>query len=120
MLEEEEKTDPRTLTKRILECKHESLGRSTIDGIEVEGFRTTDPNYWGGNPSQENLRQGDFKIWVDVKTRLPVRYDFTYSNFDQMGDKIIEHVHFVMHDFQWDVPVDAAEFEPVIPDDYTE
>ena len=24
-----------------------------------------------------------------------------------------------MHDFQWDVPVDAAEFEPVIPDDYT-
>jgi phosphotransferase system IIB component len=37
-----------------------------------------------------------------------------------MGDKIIGHKHVVMHDYQWDVPVDAAEFEPPpIPDDYT-
>ena len=57
-------------------------------------------------------------MWVDVKTRLPVRYDFTYAHFDQRGDKIIEPEHFVMHDFQWDVPVDVAEFKPVIPDDY--
>jgi hypothetical protein len=27
--------------------------------------------------------------------------------------------HYAMHDFQWDIPVAAAEFEPVIPDDYT-
>ncbi len=116
MWEEQEKLDPRTLTKRILECKHQSLGRSTIDGIEVEGFQTTDPNLLF---YRLNKVEVDAKMWVDVKTRLPVRYDFTYSHFDQMGDKIIEHVHVVMHDFQWDVPVDAAEFEPVIPDDYT-
>jgi hypothetical protein len=36
-----------------------------------------------------------------------------------MGDKIIWREHLVMHDFQWDVLVDAAEFEPVIPNDYT-
>jgi hypothetical protein len=36
-----------------------------------------------------------------------------------MGDKIIKHDHVVLHDFQWDVVVDASEFEPVIPDDYT-
>ena len=56
-------------------------------------------------------------MWVDVKTRLPVRFDFTTAYFDQMGDKM--SMHLVIHDFQWDVPVDAAEFEPVIPDDYT-
>ena len=108
--------DPRTLTKRILEYKGESMGRATIDGIEVEGFQTTDPN-WIGN--RENKREVDVKMWVDVKTRLPVRYEFTYAYWDQMGDKIIEQEHFVMHDFQWDVVVDSADFEPVIPDDYT-
>jgi hypothetical protein len=108
-------SDPRTMTKQILECKYKSMGRATIDGIEVEGFQTTDPN-WLGN--MKDKVEVDVKIWVDVKTRLAVRYDFTYAYFDQMGDKIIKHEHFVMHDFQWDVPVDAAEFKPVIPDDY--
>ena len=105
-------TDPRTSLKRILKTKYESIGRATIDGIEVEGFRTTDhnttdPNLWF-----------DIKIWVDVKTRFPVQCDSTTAWFDQMGDS--QTMHVVMHDYQWDVPVDAAEFEPpVIPDDYT-
>ncbi len=102
--------DPRAIIKGILKCKYESLGRSTIDGIEVEGFQTMDPNYL----LYENPGRGQFyvKIWVDVKTRLPVRFE-EFS----MGDKM--HQHYVMHDFKWDVLVDAAEFEPVIPDDYT-
>jgi len=106
--------DPHRLVKKILKCKYESLGRSTIDGIEVEGFRTTDPN-WVGN--SKNILEVDVKMWVDVKTRLPVRFDFTTAYFDQMGDKM--SMHLVIHDFQWDVVVAAAEFEPVIPDDYT-
>jgi hypothetical protein len=109
-------SDPRTYLKKILACKYESMGRATIDGIEVEGFQTTDPNLEGNS---ENKVEVDVKMWVDAKTRLPVRYDSTTAYFDQMGDKIIKHVHIVLHDFQWDVPVDAAEFKPVIPDDYT-
>ena len=35
--------DPHRLVKKILACKYESMGRATIDGIEVEGFQTTDP-----------------------------------------------------------------------------
>lgn len=108
--------DPRTMTKRILECKYKSLGETTIDGIEVEGFQTTDPNWSGNNPS---MSQVDVKMWVDVKTQLPVRYDYTYVLFDPNEDKIIERDNYVVHDFQWDLVVDAAEFEPVIPDDYS-
>jgi hypothetical protein len=117
----QEINDQRTLLKKIVACKHESLGRSTIDGIEVEGFQTTDPNWlFNYHINSKNKIEVDVKMWADVKTRLPVRYDFTYAYFDQMGDKIIRRQHYVMHDFQWDVPVvDAAEFEPVIPDDYT-
>jgi hypothetical protein len=109
--------DARSLTKTILKYKYESLGRSTIDGIEVEGFRTTDPNYRRDINEGESKIQADQKIWVDVKTRLPVRYDFTDVLFYQKGNKK-QYEHYVMHDFQWDVPVAAADFEPVIPDDY--
>lgn len=103
---QQQNNDPRLMIKQILDCKYESLGILTIDGIEVEGFQTSDPNYLGGM-----MGQVDIKVWVDVKTQLPVRSEMSM----QMGDV---QMHAVMHDFQWDVTVDAAEFEPVIPEDY--
>ncbi len=113
---EEKKNDPRAMIKEILKCKYESLGRSTIDGIEVEGFQTRDPNYFLDETPVRRQFYG--KIWVDVKTRLPARFESNISqDIDRMGNKI--HSHIMMHDFKWDVLVDAAEFEPVIPDDYT-
>ena len=99
--------DPRVMVQQILDCDYTSLGRSTLDGVEVEGFQTTDPKFMGGM-----MGQVDAKIWVDIKTQLPVQ-----SEIDMQMDQM--HMHAVMHDFQWDVSVDAAEFEPVIPDDYT-
>ena len=103
----EHMSDPNTLTRQILKGKYESMGRSVVDGIEVEGFRTTDPNYW-----HPTVREIDAKIWVDVKTQLPVRYDVTCAHFDNVGQQM------VYHNFEWDVPIDAAEFKLVIPDDY--
>ncbi|MBN1974233.1 MAG: hypothetical protein JW787_11375 [Sedimentisphaerales bacterium] len=103
--------DPSSRLKRILKFKYESMGRSTIDGVEVEGFRTTDPNHGESKNSKV-----DIKLWVDVKTLLPMRYDSLESEEDiQRGDKIITHW---VDDYQWDVSVDAAEFEPIIPDGY--
>jgi outer membrane lipoprotein-sorting protein len=104
--------DPSSMVKQILDCDYTSLGRSTIDGIEVEGFRTTDPNYLSGM-----LGAVDIKIWVDVKTYLPVRAEMDVNL--KMGEASNMHMRGVIHSFQWDVSVDAAEFEPVIPDDYT-
>jgi hypothetical protein len=104
--------DPVDFLKKVVGSKYNSLGIATIDGNEVEVFQTTDPNCASGyfeNP------QVDIKIWVDVKTHLPVRFESNITG--QVGDRI--SVQLVMYDFQWDVPVDAAEFEPVIPDDYT-
>jgi hypothetical protein len=100
-----EENDPRVVIKGILECEHTSLGRSTIDGIEVEGFQTTDPAW--------SIGQAEVEIWVDVKTKLPVLMEVRKTGGNET------HMRMTFHDFQWDVPVDAAEFEPVIPDDYT-
>jgi outer membrane lipoprotein-sorting protein len=105
-----ENNDPRVMVEQILQCGYTGLGRSTIDGVEVEGFQTTDPNYQGGI-----IGPVDVKIWVDVKTQLPVRSEMDVQM--QMGGEM--HMHMVIHDFQWDVSVDASEFEPVIPDNYT-
>ncbi len=102
-----ENYDPSSMLKQILECKHESLGRSVIDGVEVEGFHTTDPNYPAAVAGQV-----DMNIWVDVKTKLPVREEMDM----QMGDM---HMHAVVHSFQWNCPVDASTFKPDIPPDYT-
>lgn len=100
-----EQNDPRTLIKRILEFENTSLGRSTIDGIEVEGFSTTDP----GGP----MGQAEVKIWIDVETKFPVRMEVRKNGGNDKSMCV------TFYDFEWDVPVDATEFEPVIPDDYT-
>jgi outer membrane lipoprotein-sorting protein len=99
--------DPGAMLKQILDCKYESLGRSTVEGVEVEGFQTTDPNYLGGA-----MGQVDVKIWVDVKTQLPVRSEMDM----QMGDM---QIHGLVYNFQWNYPVAADTFKPVIPADYT-
>jgi len=99
--------DPSSMLKQILECKYESLGRSVIDGVEVEGFHTSDPNYNAGTEGQV-----DVTIWVDVKTQLPVREETDML----MGEM---HIHVIVHSFQWNCLVDADTFKPVIPADYT-
>jgi hypothetical protein len=109
----QENYDPSSMLKGILDCKYESLGRSVIDGVDVEGFQTTDPNYMGETPGRV-----DVKIWVDVKTRLPVRSETDVQIEDmQVGDM---QIHGVVHDFQWNYPVDANTFKPVILADYTD
>jgi outer membrane lipoprotein-sorting protein len=102
-----ENYDPSSMLARILECKYESLGRSTLDGVDVEGFHATDPDYLAGMGGQ-----ADVKIWVSVETQLPVRMEIDI----QMGEM---KTHGVMDNYQWGVAVTAADFKPVIPDDYT-
>jgi outer membrane lipoprotein-sorting protein len=105
-----EYNDPRFIVRQILACKHTSLGKSVIDGVEVERFQTTDPNFFGSAFGQAETK---VEIWVDVTTRLPMRLELEADKDDTM------RIHALACDFQWDVSVDAAEFEPVIPDDYT-
>ncbi len=101
-----ETNDPGQMLEQILNCDYESMGQSRIDGVDVEGFRMTDPNYMAGIVSEP-----DVKIWVDVKTQLPVRSEIS---MDMGGMKM----RGVVHDFQWNYPVDANTFTVVIPPDY--
>jgi hypothetical protein len=113
--------DPGKLLKDLMACNYENLGRSTIDGYDVEGFHTADPNYRSSFSRfviMDPQVKVDVKIWVDVKTRLPVRYEERGSGLDEMEYPVV--VESIMTDFEWDIPVTAAEFEsPPLPDGYT-
>ena len=100
--------DPRVIIKQLMGCEYTELGRSVIDGVVVEGFKTTDPQYAMGMAEDINTT-----LWVDVKTWLPVLLEMDIKMNEKMSMKGI------VYDYQWDIPVDAGEFKPVIPDDYT-
>jgi len=104
-------SDPREIVKQFTSAEYAELGRSTIDGIGVEGIETTDPKVFGG-------QFGDCvgRLWVDVDTQLPVRIEMEITM--EAAGKTVQ-TSMVMYDFQWDVEIDPVVFEPNIPDDYT-
>jgi hypothetical protein len=113
-----ENNDPRVIVKQLLSCDHASLGQSVIDGIQVEGFQTTDPNYNGGFVGISDMvgwenEKVDVKLWVDVKTSLPVRLEENIVKKQGMS------FHEVSDDFRWNVAVNTDDFTPVIPEGYS-
>jgi len=114
----EEYYDPRAMIKHFLSCDHTSLGQSVIGGITVEGFQTTDLAYNGSFSDQAHQfmpqpEKVNAKIWVDVNTFLPVRAE------EEIVTKKGTRMHGVSYDFRWNVVVNADDFEPNIPDGYT-
>jgi hypothetical protein len=99
--------DPREMVKAMLKTNYVELGKSEIDGVEVEGYETVDPNLMAGIAEEVRL-----VLWIDVDTWLPFRTDMTMKmNKDSEMNGVIY--------YYWDVPVAADSFKPVVPDDYT-
>jgi hypothetical protein len=112
----EQYNEPRAIIKQILNCSHKSLGQSIIDGITVEGFRTTDLAYGGGFFGEaartEDPQKVDVKLWVDLKTFLPVRLE------EDIVKKDGTQLHEVSYDFRWNVIINPDDFVPEILEDY--
>jgi hypothetical protein len=103
----QQNNDPRDIIKRMMGSEYTELGRSTIDGVEVDGFQTTDPAALAGVGENVTLT-----LWVDAGSWLPVRSEIE----SKMGDQM--QVHVVVSEFNWDISVTADDFKPVIPDDF--
>ncbi len=102
----EQYEDPAEYLKEFLACPHKELGRSVIDGVEVEGIEVRDPPTEHGK-----LANGIGRLWVDVQTELPVRIEIE-------GAADGAAVRWLM-EFKWSEAVPASVFEPNIPRDYT-
>ncbi|UCD50111.1 MAG: zf-HC2 domain-containing protein [Phycisphaerales bacterium] len=103
-----ENRDPRAMLKHLLACEYRDLGRSVVDGYQVQGFETTDPKFLGGIARNHRMT-----LWVDVDTWLPVRSETETEVSEGIRATGAEY------DFQWGVAVHASQFEPDIPDDFT-
>lgn len=99
-----QKQDPRQFIKWVLTLDYRELGRSEIDGVEVEGIEAVREDI-------ETLR-----IWVDVETQWPVRIE-SEGQMREAGQMV--PVRIVMEGFQWHEEIDPALLDPNIPDDYT-
>jgi hypothetical protein len=109
--------DPRDMVKNLLSGispgmsgQFTNLGRKTIEGVEAEGIEVV-------NPKGFESVYGNFigRMWVDVKTELPVRIEID-AEVPVGNEKVQQSI--VMNGFEWEVALEPGIFEPSIPADY--
>jgi len=100
--------DPRSWLRKILSGEYTKLGRSTINGVAVEGVECKLPEVAGADSIM--------RLWVDVETNLPVRIEMERLAMEEGQMRPVKHV---MENFEWDAQLDESLFEPNIPADYT-
>jgi hypothetical protein len=104
--------DPKGYIQKFLSCEYRKLGPKMIEGVLCEGIETTDPTFGDANFPVHSLKA---QLWVSVKTGYPVLCETKVTGGDD--DKL--RIEKVLDQFQWDVELDASEFEVNIPPDYT-
>jgi len=108
--------DPRKMVEEFMKYEYAELGRSTIDGVEVEGIECRDPRIARGAAAGiagDMIDNVVARLWAAVENDLPVK--FQIEVFSKDGEKALD---VVTYGYQWDIKIDPREFEPDIPDDY--
>jgi hypothetical protein len=108
--------DPRKLLEEFMKYEYAELGRSTIDGIEVEGIECRDSKIARGvaaGIAGDMIDNVVARLWAAVENDLPVK--FQIEVFSKDGEKALD---VVTYGYQWDIEVEPKVFEPDIPDDY--
>jgi len=103
--------EPKEVIKRYILADYEELGREIIDGVKVEAIEVTDPNVVYGTTHPVESFVG--RLWVDVETDFPVLLEREVVFKDGATQNV------VIDEFEWDAELDAGDFEPDIPADYT-
>ncbi len=105
-----EKNDPRAIVKEFMCCnKYAKIGQKTIDGIEVEGIEVDNENF-----GKTLFEKGKGRLWVAVDTDLPVLIELEGTS---AGGAV--QISMTIDGFDWDPELQAEDFQPVIPPDYT-
>lgn len=96
------------------------LGRSTIEGVEAEGFEVHAEKLAlapvGGTLSEET-EPARARLWVDARSHLPVQMVIEASQPTGFVGGAMR-VKVVMSRFEFDRPLDDAMFNVAIPDGY--
>ncbi len=110
-IRELEQMMPRQVVMRFLEADYKALGSEVIDGVKVEKVEVNDPKIL--NPNAPPLDDFVARLAVDVETELPVSLELEFVVEGKIYTKMI------FDQFQWNIKLNASDFKPDIPDDYT-
>lgn len=105
-----EKNDPRAIVKEFMSSnEYTKIGRETIDGIEVEGIEVDSEKFGAAL-----FERGKGRLWVAVDTDLPVRIELEGVS---AGGSV--QISLTIDGFDWYPGLQAEDFQPNIPSDYT-
>lgn len=105
---EKESRNPRAIIEQFVNSPYTDLGHDVIDGVKVIGYESKDVSITG-----EDFGRTIARLWVDIKTKLPVRVEV--QGFTKDGKSAMD---IVTHEFEWGVDIYPEDFKPVIPSDY--
>ncbi|MFC1764161.1 hypothetical protein ACFL6U_19065 [Planctomycetota bacterium] len=105
--------DPRQLIMHVLEGEYETMGQDTLMGTPVEGVQMRNPNVFR-HVLPKDVQDFSARIWIDTSTELPVWVEI---GFTPSGSKLRTTI--IQDQFKWDIPLNAALFEPNIPAGFT-
>ena len=100
--------NPSYLLERIQSADHRELGIKTVDGVACEGIETTDPAALGRLPSEITRLELEMRLWINAKTRYPVRFE---GKVDCEAEDKRMSSEGALDQFQWDVELDPSVFE---------
>jgi hypothetical protein len=109
LLDELQGGDPRIIVKQFLSMNYKKLGKDEIDGIETEVIEVENPEI-----VSDMYVSCIGRLWVDVETDLPVRIEI-----DGVAKRGLGQMIMVLDKLQWNVDLNAGDFRPNIPSDYT-
>jgi hypothetical protein len=119
-----ERLTPRGLVEYFMAIEHKDLGRSRIDGHEVEGFEAMDTELWPIHDTFRFLfpvRQITWRFWIDVESSLPVRAEYEIITDRGLFTELKKlKIVCKAYDFEYHQEAQDELFDPNIPDDYTE
>jgi hypothetical protein len=105
-----EKNDPKAIVKEFMCCnQYTTIGEKTIDGIEVEGIEVDNEKF-----GASLFERGKGRLWVAVDTDLPVLIELEGTS---AGGAV--QISMTIDGFDWDPGLQAEDFQPNIPSDYT-
>lgn len=102
--------DPAGQIRKILAEPYVKLGRTTIDGILVEGIEVQ-----GQKVGAALLDDAVSRLWVSVETQLPVWLE---SEGRMHGSDVYSRQ--IRDQFQWNVNLTEADFTPALPADFVQ
>ncbi len=100
--------DPRELIRQFLSSDYTDLGCQVVCGIQAHGIEVSNPGFL-----QNSMKNVVGRLWVNVKTQLPVRMELEGTDL-----ATLKRIRIVTDEFRWKAGLQENDFGPFIPDDY--